>query len=134
MKEKRKFFGAGKISRYKFVNFLLVFVLMLAFMNAFASMELLEEGKMIFKSSIGYYIFQFILVAIGLVGITTLGYILHYGFGAIARIEKILENIAEGNYSLRIHLRKKDIMQPLAVRINKILDLLEKKTNKNQTS
>ncbi len=134
MKERRKFFGVGKISRYKFVNFILVFVLMLAFMNAFASMELLEEGKIIFKSSIRYYVFQFILVAIGLVGITTLGYILHYGFGAIARIETILDNVAAGKYSLRIHLRKNDIMQPLAEKINKILDLLERKTNKNQTS
>ncbi len=47
--------------------------------------------------------------------------------GPIYRLEKDLDRIAEGDYSVRIHFRKKDKLDPLAEKINKVLGLLPKK-------
>jgi len=91
---------------------------------------MLEEGMVFFNWSKPYFISQFLFVALGLIFVVTLGYILHYGFGAMGRMEKILEEILKGDSSLRIYLRKKDILRPFAERLNKILDLLDDKRQK----
>nr|MDA8100823.1 Txe/YoeB family addiction module toxin [Nitrospiraceae bacterium] len=47
------------------------------------------------------------------------------GFGALSRMEDIMDQIIKGNYSLRVHLRKKDILRPFSQKLNKVLDILE---------
>ena len=47
--------------------------------------------------------------------------------GPIYRLEKDLDKIAEGDYGIRIHFRKKDRLDPLAEKINKVLGLLSRK-------
>lgn len=53
--------------------------------------------------------------------------VLHRSLGAIPRIEKILEEVIIGNYSLRIAIRKKDIIHSFVEKLNKVLDILEGK-------
>ena len=130
MRNKRRLFGSGKIARYRIFNFILSLIILSAFINVFGSIELIERGKEVFTNKVLYLIFQVVLVSIGLFLVATLGYLLHYGFGAISRIEKILDDVAAGNYSLRMYLRKGDILGPPAKKLNKILDLLEKSTKK----
>jgi len=130
MRNKRKLFGSGKVARYRIFNFILSLIILSAFINVFGSIELLESGKEVFTNKVLYLIFQLILVSIGLFLVATLGYLLHYGFGAISRMEKILDDVAAGNYSLRMHLRKGDILGSFTRKLNKILDLLEKSTKK----
>jgi signal transduction histidine kinase len=129
---RRRIFGLGKIVRYRIFNFILALIILAAFINVFSSIELMEKGNEVFKNKALYLIFQVILVVIGLGLIAVPGYLLHYGFGPISRMEKILEDVAFGNYSRRMSLREKDIMRPLAKKINRILDLLEKTTSSNQ--
>lgn len=45
--------------------------------------------------------------------------------GPIARMEKELKEISEGNYSERIRIRKGDDLRPIAEGINALLDRLE---------
>lgn len=47
--------------------------------------------------------------------------------GPIYRLEKDLEDIAKGNFSLRIKFRKKDELKSIAEGINRILDEIEKR-------
>lgn len=51
----------------------------------------------------------------------------HRFAGPIYRLEKDLEDIAKGNFSLRIKFRKKDELKSIAEGINKILDEIEKR-------
>ncbi|MFH1338857.1 MAG: hypothetical protein ABIH40_03335 [Candidatus Omnitrophota bacterium] len=53
--------------------------------------------------------------------------VLHRILGPIPRMEKILEKIINGDYSLRINVRKKDIIRPFVDKLNRILQLLEEK-------
>jgi methyl-accepting chemotaxis protein len=47
--------------------------------------------------------------------------------GPIYRLERDLEDIAKGNFSIRIKFRKKDELKSIAEGINRILDEMEKK-------
>ncbi|MFH1854579.1 MAG: HAMP domain-containing protein [Candidatus Omnitrophota bacterium] len=47
--------------------------------------------------------------------------------GPIYRLEKDLEDIAKGNFSIRIKFRKKDELKSIAEGINRILDEMEKR-------
>jgi len=126
MKSRRRLFGTGEIGKYRLINFLLVLILSATYIYAFSSIEVYEGGGVGFRDGITYYVFQFVLVTISLILITTLGYALRCGFGAVARMETILKDVAAGSYSLRLSLRKGDILSPLADKVNRIIDLLEK--------
>lgn len=51
----------------------------------------------------------------------------HKLVGPIKRLEKDLTEVAEGNYDIRLKIRKDDDLRPFADAINKIIDKLEKK-------
>ncbi len=51
----------------------------------------------------------------------------HRLIGPLNRLENDLREISEGNYSVRLKLRKDDDLRPIADTINKIIDKLEKK-------
>lgn len=50
----------------------------------------------------------------------------HRLFGPLERLEKDLEKISEGDYSVRLKLRKDDDLKPIADVVNKIIDKLKK--------
>ncbi|MBU0759503.1 MAG: methyl-accepting chemotaxis protein [Candidatus Omnitrophica bacterium] len=52
--------------------------------------------------------------------------------GPVYRLEKDLEDIAKGNFSIRIKFRKKDELKSIADGINRILDEMEKKITNRQ--
>lgn len=131
VKDRRKSVLGGALSRrLKFINFVMLAVVLFAFLNAYASIDMLGERALLLKGEIAYYTLQFTFVTIGLIFIATLCYLMHHGFGAIARMEDIIEKILGGDRSLRINLRKKDILRPFAEEVNKLIDVLEKDPKK----
>jgi len=50
--------------------------------------------------------------------------------GPVYRLEKDLQDIAKGNFSIRIKFRKKDELKSIAEGINRILDEMEKRLEK----
>lgn len=72
------------------------------------------------------------LLLVGLPPVLILIFILaivltHRLVGPLERLERDLEKISVGNYSVRLKLRKKDDLKPLADTINKIIDKLERR-------
>jgi len=51
----------------------------------------------------------------------------HRLIGPLNRLENDLKKIAEGDYSIRLAVRKDDDLKPIANAVNKIIDKLEKK-------
>jgi len=49
----------------------------------------------------------------------------HRVAGPIYNMKKTLEEVSQGNFSQRVHLRKTDELQDMAKSINKVLDKLE---------
>ncbi|MGB2705295.1 MAG: HAMP domain-containing protein [Candidatus Omnitrophota bacterium] len=51
----------------------------------------------------------------------------HRLIGPLERLENDLRKISDGDYSMRLKIRKDDDLRPIADAINKIIDKLEKK-------
>ena len=51
----------------------------------------------------------------------------HRLIGPLERLRKDLKKISDGNYSIRLKMRKDDDLRPIAEMINNIMDNLEKK-------
>ena len=86
--------------------------------------------------SVSLYYFKFnpiVLVSCAVAVILILWRILilsHRLAGPIYRLEKDLQDIAKGNFSMRIRFRKKDELKSIAEGINKILDEIENRLEK----
>ena len=129
---------AGKIKRRKmtsqktaivFVNLALLATILVIFANTYSSTKIVTDGRIPNEWEPSFLIFQFTFAGIILIFIVTLFYLLNRGLGALARMEQVLDKIIDGNHSLRINIRKGDIMKPLTERFNKILDLLDNKSS-----
>ena len=114
--------------QFRFVRWVLIFVIVSFFVNAYVSIKMLAAKPLTPNADMVYFSSQLNFGAILLIFLVTLTFILHRGFGALSRIEDALDHVIKGNYSLRLKLRKGDILIPLTDRINKIIELLEKKS------
>ena len=57
------------------------------------------------------------------------GLVLSHRFaGPIFRLERELERIGQGDFSQRVHFRRKDELKSVAERLNRVLDTVEKLT------
>lgn len=130
--KRRRLWAPGLEKRMKFIHLVLLLAILVSSVNTFVSIKLLNEMQLFVNLSYKYFIIQFTFISLGILLIVTLVYLVHYGFGAIFRIERILEEISSGDYSLRIHLRKKDFLRPMAKKLNVILDELEKEKGNNK--
>lgn len=113
--------------QFKFIRIVLIIVIISFFINAYVSIQTLGWKDLNVGGDVAYMIFQLNFGAILLILLIIMAFILHRGFGALSRMEDILEEVIKGKHSLRIKLRKRDVLIPLVDKINKILDLLEKK-------
>jgi len=130
-KRRFRFLKVKTFNRFKFINYILVFIILSLLLNTHLTVKMIEEGKILFGGEASFIAFQINFIAIILALIISFLFFLHYGFGALSRMENILKKILEGDLSLRIHLRKRDVMKSFAEKLNAILDLLEEyKTNK----
>ncbi len=73
--------------------------------------------------------FDLILISMGFVGVLTFFIIIfliimHRSLEPIIQIEKVIDGVLEGKRSLRIKLRKKDLLHSLVKKLNRVLDLL----------
>jgi len=84
---------------------------------------LLEQRTLVILA-LGFALIEVIFLVIILV-------LLHRAIEPFQRIEKVLEKTLSGDYSTRLTLRKKDIAYSFVGKLNKIIDLLEKKTGQD---
>ncbi|MBD3264234.1 MAG: hypothetical protein GF375_03940 [Candidatus Omnitrophica bacterium] len=123
--KKRRYFGTRLPKKYKFVEFVIALLILFSFLNAYIAIRMFEEGRAALAENTAIFDLQFIFVLIGLILVATLGYILHYSFGAVSRMEKVLDKFMAGDRSVRINLRKKDIMYVFSQKLNGLLDWAE---------
>jgi len=80
-----------------------------------------------FKWKLNLIVFLLGLLAAIVIIFCTVFIILRRSLGAIPRIEKTLERVIKGDRSLRIAIRKKDLIHSFVNKLNELLGLLEKK-------
>lgn len=112
----------------KFLNFSLFVVVILNLFIFYALVNIMTEltGSLVLQRNL--IILLLSVVAIVSIFLITLLVTLHRSLGAIPRIEEILERVITGEHSLRITIRKKDILHSFVETLNKLLDLVETQT------
>jgi len=112
--------------RFRFIRIILCLMVIFFLLNVYISILILRKGPSLpVNELMPFFVFQLNYGGIVLIFIISIVWVLHYGFGALSRMENILEQIISGDYTFRMHLRKHDIMRPFAEKLNKVLDLLE---------
>jgi methyl-accepting chemotaxis protein len=109
----------------KFLDIALILFTILFLINFYAAWKILRELRSAWNLYPSFVLFHFSFLAIVEVLLVSIIFLLHRGLGFIPRIESILERVLKGEYSLRITIRKADLLQSLVEKLNKILELLE---------
>jgi signal transduction histidine kinase len=130
MKERRgKLVWLNKYAM-KFLSVSLVYIGVLVVVNFYVSWKMLAELQQVFNYSSAWRV-NFIILQVSFLGIiftllVSLFLVLHRSLGPLLRIERILENVLKGDYSLRITVRRKDIIRSLADKINQLIEVAGK--------
>ncbi len=124
---KRGLFGKRQFN-FPFLTVSLISVTIMTLIFSFSLVDMAREMPFSLIWQANLFMMQLSLIGIILTFLITIFILLHRGLGVMHRMEEILEKIIDGDYSLRLSLRKKDIMQSFANKLNKVLDLLEAKS------
>lgn len=124
---KRMLFGRAKFS-FPFLSVYLVSAAIMEFFVLYAVWGLITETQYSVSWHIALIVLLLNFLGFLLSSFFTIFFLLHRGLGALGRIEDDLEKVAKGERSIRLTLRRGDIIQPLVNRINALLDILEKKS------
>ncbi len=131
MREKRKKKLWKIKGRLKLFEFFLISIIVLNLFLSYIFWNMsnktgscLLEQRTLVILALGFALIEVIFLVIILV-------LLHRAIEPFQRIEKVLEKTLSGDYSTRLTLRKKDIAYSFVGKLNKIIDLLEKKTGQD---
>ncbi|MDD4295241.1 MAG: hypothetical protein PHP69_07005 [Candidatus Omnitrophica bacterium] len=125
-KKKRRLLSLSVPVRFKFIQVTLLLIVFSFFINAYFVLNLVKTNKIVVMADPSYIAFQLNFVAAILILVIAITFLLHYGFGALSRMERIIQKFLNGEFNQRIVLRKNDIMKPFADDVNKVLDYIEK--------
>jgi len=125
MKQRRRFWKTGY--SIKILDCTIIIAAVFFFIIFYALWRIVTELQHSSLWQIYLIILQLGFAGLFLTFLIAMFVILHRAIGPIPRMEKILERVVSGEYSLRIAIRKKDIILPFVYKLNQVLDLLEKK-------
>ncbi len=106
-------------------NMALIIVITLFAFNLYFLKEIIVTPKGVLVTRLYFLTLMVSLSAVTIILLAVFLIIIHRTTGALYRIEEDLDKVTGGNYSMRIALRKKDFLQSLVVKLNKIIGLLE---------
>ncbi len=143
-KNKRKNYFIKRSFQYnffiKFALLLFVEAVLIAALFLFISRGTLttaySSGGLVIQKTGAYFLYDFILItfaaglSIGIAGIFVFMYLTHRIGGALYKIEKTLELVANGDFSQRVHLRDTDQLQDLKDILNQLLENTDKQVSR----
>jgi hypothetical protein len=131
MKERRRAFFWLRRHTFKFVHFALMYIAVLVIVNFYSAWKMISELQTSFQYSsawkTNFLIMQVCFLGVIFTLLASTYVLLHRSLGPLHRIEVMLDKVLTGDYSVRITIRKKDLVYSLADKLNRIIGLLEKK-------
>ncbi|MFA5361651.1 MAG: hypothetical protein WC335_00160 [Candidatus Omnitrophota bacterium] len=126
MQEKRKR-GLGKIQyTLRFLNIALVVAIIFILLGFYALGKVVTDSQYSLVWRINLIILQLSFTSVVFTFLIGMFLLLHRTLGALPRMEETVDKIIKGDYSLRITLRKEDIMHSFVDKLNKVFELLQK--------
>jgi len=111
-----------------FLNIFLICITLLTLLTFYTLSRLITEEQHSFKWRISLLVLQLCFIGIIFIYLTTVFLLLHRTLSPIPRLEAILDKVINEDYTLRLSIRKKDIIHSFIDKINKVIALLEEKS------
>ena len=127
MQKRRR--GIGRIKyTLRFLNISLVVAIIFILLAFYALGKLVTDSQYSLVWRINLIILQLSFTTVIFAFLIGMFLLLHRTLGALPRMEEILNKVIAGDYSLRIHIREEDILRFFVDKLNKVFELLEKKS------
>jgi hypothetical protein len=106
-----------------FLNVALIIATLLTLISFFALIKIITapQDSLMLQLCFAGVIFTFVL---------SIFWLVQRGLGPLTRIEQVLDKVLEGDYKVRLGVREKDLLYSFIIKVNKVIDLLDKKGNK----
>ena len=125
---KKRSFWMVQIS-LRFLQVFLVLIGLCVIVFSWLSVKMMDIFGADLEAMRLFVILQLIFAVIVSLSLMAIYLVTYRAVGALPRLEKVMERILEGDYSLRLNVRDKDILANFIGKINKLLDILEKRQN-----
>jgi hypothetical protein len=128
VKERRQSWKIEKT--ISFLNVTLLIATLLTLVNFFALIKVITASHDSVMWRVNLVVLQLCFAGVIFTFILSISWLVQRGLGPLPRIERVLDKVLEGNYKERLGVRDKDLLYTFIGKVNKVLDLLEKKENK----
>ncbi len=128
MHERRKFWELR--TAVKLFKVLLSIISICTLIGCWVSIHIVSQLQSSLLLGVQFLIAQFVFAIAIFTALGAIVLLIHRSLGPLPRLEDILEQIRNGNYSLRMRIRKKDFLVSFVEKLNAVLDILEEKAKK----
>lgn len=126
MAERRKFWQLK--FAINFLNWAIGVVTAFTLVSFFVLIRTVQSLELPARWQTNFIVFQLVFSGgIILIFILTIYIILHRALGPLPRIERLLDKVLAGDNSQRLIVREKDFMYSFVTKVNKAIELLDKK-------
>jgi hypothetical protein len=126
MQERRRR-GVGKIQyTLQFLNAALVVAIIFILLAFYALGKVVTDSQYSLVWRINLIVLQLSFTTVVFAFLIGMFLLLHRTLGALPRMEETLDKVIKGDHSLRINIRKEDIMRSFVDKLNKVIELLQK--------
>jgi hypothetical protein len=113
-----------------FLNVALIIATLLTLVSFFALIKVITAPQDSLMWRVNLVILQLCFAGVIFTFVLSIFWLVQRGLGPLPRIEQVLDKVLAGNYKERLGVREKDLLYTFINKVNKVLDLLEKKGNK----
>ncbi|MCX5708679.1 MAG: hypothetical protein NTY14_06905 [Candidatus Omnitrophica bacterium] len=128
MKNRRQFWKIE--TTIIFLNVALIIATTLTIVSFFALIKIITAPQDSLMWRINLVILQLCFAGVIFTFVLSIFWLVQRGLGPLTRIEQVLDKVLEGDYKVRLGVREKDLLYTFINKVNRVIELLEKKGNK----
>jgi hypothetical protein len=113
-----------------FLNVALIIATLLTLVSFFALIKIITAPQDSVMWRVNLVILQLCFAGVIFTFVLSIFWLVQRGLGPLPRIERVLDKVLQGNYKERLGVREKDLLYTFIGKVNKVIDLLDKKEKK----
>jgi hypothetical protein len=113
-----------------FLNVALIIATLLTVVSFFALIKIITAPQDSLMWRVNLVILQLCFAGVIFTFVLSIFWLVQRGLGPLTRIEQVLDKVLGGDYKVRLGVREKDLLYTFINKVNRIIELLEKKGNK----
>jgi hypothetical protein len=113
-----------------FLNVALIIATLLTLVSFFALIKVITAPQDSVMWRVNLVVLQVCFAGVIFTFVLSIFWLVQRGLGPLTRIEQVLDKVIAGDYKVRLGVREKDLLYTFINKVNRVLELLEKKGSK----